>query len=72
MDRRFGTWTVRIMYRAGSLRAVGEEISICKLDLITGGTERAGEYRFFYRKGTDNHELGSGFLYMKNHISSWH
>jgi hypothetical protein len=27
MDKRFGTWNVRSMYRAGSLRAVAEEIS---------------------------------------------
>jgi exonuclease III len=34
MDMRFGTWNVRSMYRAGSLRAVGEEISKYKLDLV--------------------------------------
>jgi hypothetical protein len=27
MDMRFGTWNVRSMYGAGSLRAVAEEIS---------------------------------------------
>jgi hypothetical protein len=27
MNMRFGTWNVRSMYRAGSLRAVAEEIS---------------------------------------------
>jgi hypothetical protein len=27
MDMRFGTWHVRSMYRAGSLRVVGDEIS---------------------------------------------
>jgi hypothetical protein len=27
MNMRFGMWNVRSMYRAGSLRAVGEEIS---------------------------------------------
>jgi hypothetical protein len=27
MDMRFGTWNVRSMYRAGSFRAVAEEIS---------------------------------------------
>jgi exonuclease III len=51
MDMRFGTWNVRSMYRAGSLRAVGEEISKYELDLVGvqevrldgGGTERAGE-----------------------------
>jgi hypothetical protein len=34
MDMRFGTWNVRSMYRAGSLRAAGEEISEYKLDLV--------------------------------------
>jgi hypothetical protein len=46
-DMRFGTWNVRSMTRAGSLRVVGEEISKCKLDLVGvqevrwdgGGTE---------------------------------
>jgi hypothetical protein len=34
MDMRFGTWNVRITYRAGSLRAVAEEISKYKLDFV--------------------------------------
>jgi hypothetical protein len=35
MDMRFGAWNVRSMYRAGSLRAVAEEISkFCKLNLV--------------------------------------
>jgi hypothetical protein len=34
MDMRFGTWNVRSMYRVGSLRAVAEEISKYKLDLV--------------------------------------
>jgi hypothetical protein len=56
MDMRFGTQNVRSMYRGGSLRVIGEEISKYKLDLVgaqkvrwdQGGTERAGEYTFFY------------------------
>jgi exonuclease III len=78
MDMRFGTWNVRSMYRAGSLRAVAEEISKYKLDLVGvqevrwrgGGTEPAGEYRFYYGKGNDNHELGTGFFVHKIIISS--
>jgi exonuclease III len=49
MDMRFDTWNVRSLYRAGSLRAVTEEISKYKLDLVGvqevrwggGGTESA-------------------------------
>jgi hypothetical protein len=59
MDMRFGTWNFRSMYRAGSLRAIAEEISKYYLDLVGvqkvrwdgGGTEPAGEYTFFYGKG---------------------
>jgi hypothetical protein len=66
---RFGTWNIRIMYRAGSFRAVAEEISKYKLDLVGvqevrwdgGGTEPAGEYTFFYGKRNENHELSTDF-----------
>jgi hypothetical protein len=47
------------MYRAGFLRAVAEEISKYKLDLVGvqevrwggSGTETAGEYTFFMERG---------------------
>jgi hypothetical protein len=59
---RFGTWYVRSLYRAGSLRTVAREISKYKFDLVgvqdvrwdRGGTEPAGEYAFFYGKGNEN------------------
>jgi hypothetical protein len=51
MDFRFGMWSVRSLYKAGSLRTVAEEISIYKLDLMgvqevrwdRDGTESASE-----------------------------
>jgi hypothetical protein len=56
MDLRFGTWNVRSMYRAGSLRTVAEEVSKYKLDFVRvqevrwdgDGTEPASQYTFFY------------------------
>jgi hypothetical protein len=70
MDMNFGTWNVRSLYRSPSLRVVVEEISKYKFDLVGvqkvkwdgGGTERAGEYTFFYGKRNENHELGKGFF----------
>jgi hypothetical protein len=57
---------------------VAEEISKYKLDLVgiwevrwdRGGTEPAAEYTFFYGKGNENHELGTGFFVHKRIISA--
>jgi hypothetical protein len=34
------------------------------------GSEPAGEYTFFYGKGNENHELGTGFSVHKRIIST--
>jgi hypothetical protein len=56
---RVGTWNVRNMYRAGSLRVVAEEISKYKLDLVEvqevkwdrGDIKPAGQYTFSMGRG---------------------
>jgi uncharacterized protein YodC (DUF2158 family) len=54
MDMRFGTWSMRSLYRAGSLMTVSKEVSkySYKLNLVVrcrwykGGTTPAGECTF--------------------------
>ena len=55
---KIGTWNVRSLYRAVSLKAASRELARYKLDAGVqevrwdkGGTVRAGDYDFFYGKG---------------------
>jgi hypothetical protein len=58
------------LYRAGFLITVPRELSKYKLDLVgvqevrweDDGTESVGEYTFLYTKQNENHEIGTGFL----------
>jgi hypothetical protein len=73
MDMRFGTWNIRSLYRVGTLMTVSRELSRYRLDLVGvqkvrwegSRTTPAGEYIFFYGKRNENHELGTGFLYIR-------
>jgi hypothetical protein len=64
------------LYRAGSLKTVSRELARYKLDLVGvqevrwegGGTEPVGEYKCFYGKRNENHELGTGFFVHKRII----
>ena len=55
---KLGTWNVRRVYRAGSLKAAARELARYKLDVVgvqevrwdKEGTVRAGDYKFFLRE----------------------
>jgi hypothetical protein len=74
----YGLWSIRSLYRAGSLITVLRELSRYKLDLVGmqevrwegGGTELVGEYTFFYGKGNENHELATVYFVHKGIISA--
>jgi hypothetical protein len=70
MDFKFPTWNIRSLYRAGSPVTVSKELSKYKIHLVVvkevrwevSDTEPAGEYKFVYGKGNENHELGIDFI----------
>jgi hypothetical protein len=57
----------------GSLKTAARELRKYKLDLVgveevrweKGDTERADDYTFFYGQGNGDHQLGTGFLYVR-------
>jgi len=57
-------------YRAGSFKTAAREMARYKLDLVgvqevrwdKGVAVRAGDYNFFYRKGNEYFQLGTGFF----------
>jgi len=74
---RFG-WNVRGLYRAGVFTTAARELARCKLNLVSvqevrwdrEGTVRAGDYNFFYGKGNENHQSGTGFFVRHRKVSA--
>jgi len=66
----FGTWNVRSLYWAGSLTAAARELARYKLDLVGVQGVRAGDYKFFYGKGNENHQLGIRFFVHHRRVSA--
>jgi hypothetical protein len=64
---KFGTWNVRILYRAGSLKMEANELAKYNLGVSCdkGDNEPADNYIFFYDNRNANYHVGAG-----NQISS--
>jgi hypothetical protein len=64
MGMRFGIWSVRRLYKTGSLKTVTSEVAKYNLDQLSvqevrwdrGGSETADDYVFLYGNGNDNHQ----------------
>jgi hypothetical protein len=62
MDMRFGAWNIGVCIGWAPNDSVegGREVR-----WECSGTAPAGEYTFFYGKENEKHELGPGFLYLR-------
>jgi hypothetical protein len=72
MDMRFGTWNVKILCRAGSLKTVASESPKYNFDVVAaqdvrwdeGGTQPADDCTFLCGNGNVNNRLEAS-LYIK-------
>jgi hypothetical protein len=72
MEYEYDIWIMKCkeFVLGGLPNTDSRELSNCKSHLVglqevrweDGGTEPAGEYKFFYGKRNENHELGTGFF----------
>ena len=75
---RFGTCSVRRLYRVGSLTATARELERLKLDLVgvqevgwdKGGTVRGGDYNFLWKRKLKTSIWNRIFCTPQNSISS--
>jgi hypothetical protein len=77
-DMRFSTWNVRSLFRSRSLIIVARGLARHKLDFVCvqevrwekGDTIRAEDYIFFYGKGSETHQLETGFFFHHKILSA--
>jgi hypothetical protein len=70
MDMRLGTWNVRSLYRAGSVKTAASElarynsglVAVKEVRWVADGSTQAGNSIFLHGNATANHQLGKGFF----------
>jgi exonuclease III len=70
MDMKCGTYNVRGLCGAGSLKTVESELAKYNFDLVgvqevtwvRGGSESAEDYTLLFGNGNANHHFGTGFF----------
>jgi len=78
MGMRFGTWNVRSLFRAGSLKTAASELAKYKLDLVAvqvtwdkqWQSASTNDYTFFSGNGNVNHCPEPDLMYSSK--SDWH
>jgi hypothetical protein len=62
---RFDTLNVRSLQRSGSLTTVAMKLDLTDVQVVRwykGGTVRVRDYNFFYVKGKEKHQVGTGYF----------
>jgi hypothetical protein len=68
MGMSFGTWNIRSLYMACSLKTEASELAKYNLDLVEVHKVR-WDYTLFYGNGNDNHHLGTGVFVCNGNVS---
>ena len=63
---RIGTWNVTSLYRTGAVTLVAQElVGVQEVRLDGNCISPIGDYMLYHGEGNNNHQIGTGSLYIK-------